>query len=72
MIIEYIPVGLKEENPAIVDSQYEITVTANKTSKAIGMQEFYNKWKREHSRKQDRKQAWAKSIHMYNQNSSFA
>ena len=35
MIIEYIPVGLKEENPTIVDSWYEITVRENKTSKAI-------------------------------------
>lgn len=35
MIIQYICVGLKEENPTVVDSQYENPVTENKTSEAI-------------------------------------
>lgn len=35
MIIEYILLGLKKENPTIVDSWCEITVTENKTSEAI-------------------------------------
>lgn len=76
MIIQYILVGLKEENPTIVDSQYENTVTENKTSEAITVvtempcKNFITTGRE--SRKQESKQAWAKNRYMYNPNSSFA
>ena len=79
MIIQYIPVGLKEENPTIVDSQYENTVTENKTSEAITVvtemacKNFITTGRESavESRKAS-KQAWAKNRYMYNPNSSFA